>query len=201
MLFNNNNKDERTLMSGCVSMNSPRDGSSVKPLTPFPLLNTSWREVCYTCNVTCRWLCIKLYSIIVYRAGTSIHTIPSCYHIFSWLQYIIEGDIIRIVYHVNSKDLHGKHNIRGRNWVFIFSYQVQVWSYRSYGDPTIDVGRSIQRVENNTVPNYDSTITYHRHLESWSIWYHIWIKYCVYELNIQLYTLCFNLVIWCNRLD
>ena len=32
-----------TLISGWVSMNSPRDGSRVNPLTPFPVLNTSWR--------------------------------------------------------------------------------------------------------------------------------------------------------------
>ena len=30
-----------TLMFGWVKMNSPREGSRVKPLTPFPVLNTS----------------------------------------------------------------------------------------------------------------------------------------------------------------
>lgn len=31
-----------TLIFGWVSMNSPREGSSVNPLTPVPVLSTSW---------------------------------------------------------------------------------------------------------------------------------------------------------------
>lgn len=43
MIYKNKKGDIKrlTLMSAWVSINSPRDGSRVNPLTPDPVLNTS----------------------------------------------------------------------------------------------------------------------------------------------------------------
>jgi len=36
-------------------MNSPREGSSVKPFTPFPVLSTNCNSTIYSIRIRCLW--------------------------------------------------------------------------------------------------------------------------------------------------
>lgn len=103
-----------TLMSGWVSMNSPRDGSRVNPWTPVPVLNTSWESPPIKINQKPINKLIRLIDTNVafcgfhfhYHAGASIHTITSCHHFIPRFKHIFSRWLISMVHCVNSKDLH-----------------------------------------------------------------------------------------------
>jgi hypothetical protein len=101
-------------------MNSPSEGSSVKPLTPVPVLRTSCIKLVahvniFRWNITDECLQRRWIRRIDYRAGTAIHAVSSGKHVLARLQYVGQSDIVLVLDHVNPKDLQNKKNLPGGN--------------------------------------------------------------------------------------
>ena len=101
-------------------MNSPSEGSSVKPLTPLPVLRTSCIRLVAHVNIF-RWditdecLQRRWMRRNDYRAGTAIHAVSSGKHVLARLQYVVQSDIVLVLDNVNPEDLQKKKNFLGGN--------------------------------------------------------------------------------------